>query len=86
MDLVKLLNDHKATALASQASLGGADDFFAGYVLAIGHAIELAKIQQIRLDLGLAGSEHDEELRREDETAHEPDEFSAQAQDIERNR
>jgi hypothetical protein len=62
MDLVKLLNDHKATAQDSIAKLGE-NDFLRGYILAIDHAIGLATIQAIRLEWNLPVGPQPEEQR-----------------------
>jgi hypothetical protein len=55
-DLITPLKNLLETAKNRPASLitGQPSEFVQGYVMAIRHAIELAEIQQIRIDLGLA--------------------------------
>jgi hypothetical protein len=46
MTLLESLKHHQAHARLKQAELGGNNEFFAGYLMAIGHAIELVNLQQ----------------------------------------
>jgi hypothetical protein len=56
IDLITPLKGILETAKNRPASLttGQPSEFIQGYIMAISHALELAELQQMRIDLGLA--------------------------------
>ena len=53
IDLVTPLKELQARAQANASALEPDNQWFGGYLFALHHAIELAEVQQLRLDLQL---------------------------------
>ena len=56
IDLVTPLKELQARAQANASALEPDNQWFGGYLFALHHAIELAEVQQLRLDLQLTST------------------------------